>query len=521
MADVVVVGGGLAGMVAAWRLAERGARVTLFEASDRLGGKAGARQHGTDYDEHGYHIFPDWYRNAQQLVRELGIQDSFRDCADFLQLEPGQFPHFRAYTNITSARYAWRNLTGGVLPFFEALLFYYAALDLMSQPYSYRARLDQVTVSGFLRSRFYRTDNVALQFEELMLKGISVPTYEVSAMTMRNVMRYWVRSPEPMHRILKGNLQTFFIEPIQRKLASLGCQVHLGHRLTHLEPADGRLARLDFRTADGQTVSQAIDPQTRVVLAIPAEKVPPLVTDELYALAPELGKIAYLRARPMAAFNLYFKRRLPDLPSAHVNLIDSQFGLSFIDVSQCWQGYPTTVLNLIASDFTPLEELSDKAALQALLADLRRYFPAIVLDDITRVDFQRHTDEPLFMNNVGAWAFRPTATTAIPNLFLAGDYCRSHIDLVSMEGAISTGLLAAEAVRAAAGLPRPVQVLVPPTYPDWLLRLGSFALIPAIIPVYLAARFQAWRRRDQRDFSIQAAATPRNTANTLRRKRDD
>jgi len=51
------------------------------------------------------------------------------------------------------------------------------------------------------------------------------------------------------------------------------------------------------------------------------------------------------------------------------------------------------------------------------------------------------------LNNVGGWAFRPEAATKVPNLYLAGDYCRSHIDLVSMEGAFTTGLHAAEAVR--------------------------------------------------------------------------
>src|SRR2546421_8866842 len=46
---VVVVGGGIAGLAAAHRLLGRGARVTVLEASDRLGGKlltgeiAGAR----------------------------------------------------------------------------------------------------------------------------------------------------------------------------------------------------------------------------------------------------------------------------------------------------------------------------------------------------------------------------------------------------------------------------------------------------------------------------------------------
>src|SRR5262249_50613637 len=66
---------------------------------------------------------------------------------------------------------------------------------------------------------------------------------------------------------------------------------------------------------------------------------------------------------------------------------------------------------------------------------------------------QPHLDAPLFMNDVGIWHFRPQAIPVdkdngdrveINNLFLAGDYCRSHVDLVSMEGAFVTGFNAAE-----------------------------------------------------------------------------
>jgi hypothetical protein len=64
------------------------------------------------------------------------------------------------------------------------------------------------------------------------------------------------------------------------------------------------------------------------------------------------------------------------------------------------------------------------------------------------------------------------------NLYVAGDYCRSAIDLVSMEGAVSTGLLAAEAVRADAELPREVEILIPETPPRWLLVLGRVTLLP-------------------------------------------
>ena len=88
-------------------------------------------------------------------------------------------------------------------------------------------------------------------------------------------------------------------------------------------------------------------------------------------------------------------------------------------------GYDTTVLNLIASDFTLLEGLSPEAAIQQLLTDFFRYFPGLSRDDILKLDFQSHIPEPLFMNNVGGWAFRPSASTKVPNLYLAGDYCRS------------------------------------------------------------------------------------------------
>lgn len=486
--NVTVVGGGLAGMIAAWRLLERGCNVSLFEASGRWGGKAGATRHKGEAEEHGYHIFPAWYVNTWKLVDELGIRETFRDCTDFKQLRAGEYPRFHSFKNITSARYAWGNLLSGVLPFPEAFLFFYAALDLMSQPYRYRARLDQVTVTGFLRSRFYRSERIAQQFEELMLKGISVPTYEVSAMTMRNVMQYWVKSPLPMHRILKGDLQALWIEPIRKKLESLGASLNLGQRLVGMDAEGGRIKRLRFVDAQGAKSERAVD---RVLLAIPFEKATPLIDDRLYAAAPALADLRRLKARPMAAFNMYFKRRIEGMPADHINLLDSRYGISFIDVAQSWPGYSRTVLNLIASDFTDLEELSPRVAVSALMEDLRRYLPPFDPEDVERITFQSHLGQPLFMNDVGGWSFRPEPRTELANLYLAGDFSRSSIDLVSMEGAISTGLRAAEAIRSDLSLSPPVEVLVPPTYPRWLLVLGRIAALPLAVVAKIWASLTA------------------------------
>ena len=39
------------------------------------------------------------------------------------------------------------------------------------------------------------------------------------------------------------------------------------------------------------------------------------------------------------------------------------------------------------------------------------------------------------INQCDTWAIRPNAYTAIPNLFLAADYVKTHTDLATMEGA--------------------------------------------------------------------------------------
>jgi uncharacterized protein with NAD-binding domain and iron-sulfur cluster len=478
MTDVTIVGGGLAGMTAALRLLQRGCHVTLYEASTRLGGKAGANLVNDEYVDHGYHIFPLWYLNAWHLIEELNIRGNFTDHNDFDQLAAGEFPRFQVLRGITSPRYALRNMFSGYMSPSEMFLLYYSAIDLMSQRYRRRSYLDQISLIGFLRSTFYRTETIATQTQQLILKGISVPSYFVSAMTLRKVLLFWMSYPQPMYRMARGNLQEFWITPIQRQLEQLGCIIHTGQCLNRIEVTGSRVTCLHFRDQNDQTNTYSVEID-RVILAIPPEQVNKLVGNEVYATAPTLANIRYLQSQPMAALNIKLKRRIPGIPRDIVNLADSKFGLSFIDVSQNWQGYDTTVLSMIASDITPLEGLSADDATAQLLEEIKRFIPEVTAANIESTDFQSHIDLPLFMNDVGVWAFRPDPKTELTNLYLAGDYCRSHIDLTCMEGAITTGLHAAENVRKDAGLSEPpIEILQPNISAQWLRTAMKVALLP-------------------------------------------
>jgi len=78
----VVIGGGLAGLAAAYELSQRGVQVTLLERSPQLGGKIASWpiQVGDDHFmmEHGFHGFFPQYYNLFGLVEELNIRQNFK-----------------------------------------------------------------------------------------------------------------------------------------------------------------------------------------------------------------------------------------------------------------------------------------------------------------------------------------------------------------------------------------------------------------------------------------------------------
>jgi hypothetical protein len=112
-----------------------------------------------------------------------------------------------------------------------------------------------------------------------------------------------------------------------------------------------------------------------------------------------------------------------------------------------------------------------------MLEDLRAFLP-FERADIARTWFNPHLEEALYSNDVGAWQFRPEAVTELDNLYLAADYCSSAIDMVCQEGAVVTGLLADEAVRTAAGIAEPIEILEPAVPPRWQLVAAKLALFP-------------------------------------------
>ena len=492
MKSVVIVGAGLAGMVAARGLKRAGFSVTLLEATDSAGGKAGSNIKEGRLVEHGYHIFPAWYLNVRDLLAELDIKLIDFDKFYYLRskAESNDAPvtdRFMVMYGFNSVTAIIKNIFSGLAPWPEVFLQAYFVIDALAERMSRRYFLDRISRTGLLRSRWYASDDIASLEGESTLKASAVPAYEMSAMTARLVTGYWLRNRKPFLSILKNDMQHALIEPMVAKLQSEGITIEYRCRVSEIETNGSQISAITC--ADG-TRKEA----DYFLITTPLEITRQLMQKNLMALDPDLGNFGHLEAAPMTAIHLSLNRKIDGLPSQHVFFKGGRYGLSFIDQSQHWPGLDTTELSFISSNFIPLQGLDEGAQFEMLFDEIRQYID-ISTDDIAHYVFQSNQEVPLFINTVAAWPNRPEVNSSkINNLFFAGDWVRNAIDLACMEGAVSSAMNVArtidQSVNGTSDLP---SARVPRRYNAFTMMLAKWALFPFALIIWVLARLGAGR----------------------------
>jgi uncharacterized protein with NAD-binding domain and iron-sulfur cluster len=512
----VIIGGGLAGMVAANELLKQKIPVLILEKAARMGGKAGANLEDRGYEEHGYHVFPSFYANTLDLMREIGAFENLAPVTKFHYLiardkndqdakngaiveqagnrepVPGEFPNSIVFYQPDSLRAIVKNIFSSVIPWYEFVLFVYAMIDLCSQPDRSRGFLDQLSVAGFIHSRWYKSDIIANFHQQTVLQASSIPSYDLSAMTMKHLVNNWAAALIPLFRILNGNLQEKFIAPFEQHIRDQGGEIKLNTAVTQLLTDGDRLCGLMLEFPRSATITvESLNPEDVCIFATPHEVTSCFLNDGLFRCegrngasldVARLGLVNHLESAPMAAFHFYLNRKIPNLPREHVNLFESEFGVSFIDVAQTWPGLKNTTLSVIASNFRSLKGLSEEEASGNIFAELQRFIRGLEKEDIERVHSQLNIQTPLFLNNVGTWHFRPATKTRIKNLYIAGDYCRTDADLTTMESAVISGRRTAARILEDKGFNPKSAEPIPLPRPYWktFKVLKWLFLVPAI-----------------------------------------
>lgn len=503
MNKAVIVGGGLAGLTAAIELAERGFDITLYEGREELGGKAASLEKNTVYDgnlkpvrgdciakrvhsDHGYHVFPLWYVNMRRLWERIGIKpEHVFESGEYYGLQRGSSYDFAS-----------------PVPKSDRELF--SLLDLVTRT---DEEVDNLSFRGFLYSRIYNDlDSVSLN--QLFLNALSIPEYDISSRVVRNLFRQWMPVIKDKNwAALKGSLGEVLIDRMYE--AAKDAAKKSGGKLTlkqhywldEIEVDGAGQPILHFvkeKRGGASRGSKAIRESvcgTPIIMALPLDVLRNLQSDALFHAEPAIRGLNYLRANQFGAMDIYFKRKLPNVPLDHFDLIGSTYNLSGFDISEHWpvfkkEKYKGSVMQFVAGSCKPLTGLSIEGFTREMLSEIVQFIPDATADGMDYVVPHRNASQPLFVNDVGTWEHRPPTEGRL--FFFAGDYVRHDTDITSMEGAVRSGLNAAEALRQRhAPNTQAVQILPPMGFTDQqLVEMRMSKVTPGRVKMFFEYRLR-------------------------------
>jgi squalene-associated FAD-dependent desaturase len=447
--DVLIIGGGLAGLACGVTLADRGLRVVLLERDGRVGGRARSWVHQPTGDiiDIGPHIVHNEYRNFPALLGRLGTRGGIA------------WHDEKLITIVTRPRHTV--LRHRALPPPFALL-----PDL--------ARAPGLNVRDLLSNT--RATWRALKFDEEDVRQLDpIPALDF--------MRNQGVSPRLIDWFWRFASMTVMNVPLERCSAAALIRVHsqlIGHRRLHfgfpsvglaelyadqaieaIEKAGGRVflrsevARMEHvhRHQAAITVDGARFEAPRCVYALPPR--------DLEALNPRLAQTDF-EPSPYVSVYLWFDRKLTRERFWALPWSPARMNYDFYDLSNIragWSERPSvTASNIIYSHWT--HDLSDDRIVEATVRELAEFAPEALHAKVLHASVHR-IPMAIPCPLPGSEAKRPRARTSLQGVFLAGDWTRTHLPC-SMESATCSGFRAAEGVLAELGRTESIALPVRP-----------------------------------------------------------
>ncbi|MGY5044151.1 hydroxysqualene dehydroxylase [Streptomyces sp. 900105755] len=463
--------------------------------------------------EHGFRFFPGFYRNLPDTMRRIpfpgsanGVHGNLRNGTEELFARDAGRPDLHFPLRRVTTPPAPGDLTpswirdqvlsvldlGTHLPAHEAAYFADRLLvHLTSCDARREDEWEKVAWWDFIRagemSREYQVLLGIGQTRNLVATRAEVASTRTVGRVIIEALILWgllgrgMDGDADVDRVLNAPTSEAWIDPWETHLRSLRVEFVLGTEVREIVYDGGRVTGVRVADRDGSR------PRTvtadHYVCALPVEHARATWGPALRAADPQLGRCDALRTDWMTGVMFYLRTPTP-VVHGHINCLDSPWAVTGIGQTQFWDvrdfardygdGQAHECLSTIISEWdkpgilygkTARECTKDEivAELWAQLKDGLNDSGKTTLRDEDRLGWfmdpavtglggpDPHNREQLLIHPTGTLYHRPSARTAVPNLFLAGDYIRTDVDLATMEGANESARRAVNALLDADG----------------------------------------------------------------------
>jgi squalene-associated FAD-dependent desaturase len=433
MAQIIVIGGGLAGLASAAALGGSGHSVKLLESRAFLGGRATSYEVGNgeeaEFIDNCQHILLKCCVNLLDFYKRLGVLDEIAFQREFTFIEPGgkqsvlkagMFPapaHFAE----SFVRLSFLNL--------KEKIAVGRAIQAIGREYNRRTDLDQITMQQWLEEKRQPPRAIERFWRQVLVSAINEELDRMAAAHGFQVFRlgFVARSDSYEMGIPAVPLGQLYSGDAWKKIGNV--EIHFREPVSRIVIENGAVRGV---VAGGQSYEADY-----YISALPFERIGAVAPELAADLQNDLSEFSH---SPITGIHLWFDRPVTDLP--HATLLDRTIQWMF-------NKHDGRYLQLVVSASRSLTEMPRADVIALAVRELAEFFPAARDAKVEKAHVVKEV-RATFSAKPGLEIHRPVAKTAFPNLFLAGDWTRSGWP-ATMEGAVRSGYIAAEAVGLAMG----------------------------------------------------------------------
>jgi 15-cis-phytoene desaturase len=446
---VVVVGAGLAGLSAAKKLVDAGFEVQLLESRPLFGGKVSAwKDKDGDWVESGLHVFFGSYQKIFELMKEVGIYGNISwQTPSIPYLNPGG-----SGFQIVSNEHLPNPLN--LIPNFffnhqfalsDLLKYCRAIIPVLMRDQKY---IDAQDEKSFLKwvNQFGVSENmIQKMFLPMTLSLKFLPISQISAQVVLNVFKLFITNPKGFKiGFLNGSPQEKLTGPILKYIEQNGGSIALSKKINslNLEEVNGIQKVKSVQGSNGEVFEA-----DHFVFALPTHKFQELLSP----VFPDSEYFQNLRKfKGVPVCNAQFWLDKPITQDKRLHFGTAGITPVFADMNLACLDYKTknggSMIETVVAPAENIFNLGHEEILAKTWGQIASYFPEGVKGAKVLKSSLVKIPQSVYAPHPGLEKYRPSQKTPIPNLFLAGGFTKGHEFFDSMEGAVQSGILAANAL---------------------------------------------------------------------------
>lgn len=428
---VVVIGAGMAGLSAALHLREAGANVTVFESSDRVGGRTNSEHHDGYLYERGTQFYVNTYRNALGLIKEMGLLADLRPTSDWISV----FKDARPRRMAAGMMSAVHTLTTGLLSLRDLARFTWHTTSFRWPPtddYSAWAKYDDEDAARWAAPRLGRAADYLL--EPMLAGGFMLRIEETSRAFALAMLATTANGASKDMTLAHGN------DSLPRAMATrIDVKLEAPVQLVETEP-DGVTVRLSGEAVRADAVVLATTAPTAARLYPGQDRLERELTATAYTSLIKVGLATKRNWSDNPALANVWAMMIPRSERRDIVSVTIE---SAKDRARVPDGCEMLNLFVTPDNAERMMDWPDEQIVSAIAADIERLFPgALAAKEFARVVRWPEAMPKAQVGRARALAEYGRTRPQDCRVWLAGDY----MGAATLESAIHTGTWAAKQI---------------------------------------------------------------------------